>query len=83
VQAVTADDACASSANYAVLEEAGVRAVIPPRSARAPHRGMPLSRFSCDARHDQVHCSAGKLLSRRTRGPYGWWYWARAADCRR
>jgi IS5 family transposase len=82
-QAVTADGGYASSANYAALEEAGVRAVIPPPPERTPHRGVPLARFSYDARHHQVHCPAGKLLARGNRDRHGWWYRARAADCQR
>ena len=79
---VTADRGYASADNYAALEELGVEAVIPPAPERAPHRGMPLARFSYDARHQLVRCPAGKWLARKGRGKGGWHYRARAADCR-
>ena len=80
-QVVTADRGYASSANYAALEELGIEAVIPPQPEASPRRGVPLRRFSYDARHDRVRCPAGKHLLRMARTKNGWFYRARAADC--
>jgi transposase len=80
-QVVTADSGYASSGNYAALEGAGVKAVIPPQPESSPHRGMPLRRFAYDARHDVVVCPLGKRLCRKARAANGWFYRARAADC--
>lgn len=80
-KAVTADRAYASSGNYAALEELGVEAVIPPQPEAVAHRGLPLQRFAYDARHDVVVCPQGKRLCRKARGPKGWFYRARPADC--
>lgn len=80
-QAVTADAGYASGENYAALEALGVEAVIPPPADKTPHRGLPLQRFSYDARHDVVRCPGQQVLTRRTRGQGGWVYRTRAAVC--
>lgn len=76
-QRVTADSAYAQAANYAMLEEKGIEALIPPPAERRG-RTIPLQRFRYDARHDLVRCPRNKVL-RPTRGG---WYRARPQDCR-
>ena len=80
-EVVTADASYASSGNYAELEALGVEAVIPPQPERAPHRGVPLSRFAYDPEHDVVRCPQGKQMQRKSRGQDGWFYRACPADC--
>lgn len=81
-EVVTADKGYASGANYESLEIRGIKAVIPPQKERRPAGNMPLSRFSYDPVNEIVRCPGGKKLTRRTRGEYGWFYRATAADCR-
>lgn len=82
VATVTGDSAYAHSTNYAVLEERGTDAVIPPQSEPRKAKRIPLRRFKYDAKHGLVRCPTGKMLHRGSRGKNGWWYRAKAADCR-
>jgi transposase len=83
VAMVTADSAYAHSRNYALLEERDTEAVIPPQAERRKAKRIPWRRFKYDAKHRLVRCPMGKMLHRSSRGKNGWWYRAKAADCRR
>jgi transposase len=82
VQTVTADAGYAHPHNYAVLEQRGVRAVIPPQRERRKPTRLPVRRFRYDARNDVVRCPGGKKLHRSSEAKNGWHYRARACDCR-
>jgi transposase len=83
VGTVTADTGYAHSSNYALLEEKGIEAVIPPQRERKAARRIPTRRFKYDGKHKRVRCPGGKVLSRSCRTQQGWIYRAKAADCRR
>ena len=73
---VTADKGYASAANYKLLEERRIDAVIPPQRTRKT--AMPLSRFGYDARHDLLRCPRGRKLRPAARaGRDGRFYRAR------
>jgi transposase len=84
VQVVTADAAYGKSANYAVLEERKVKAVVVPQREAGMAQKLPLRRFKYDGKHQIVRCPAGKILRRQGEEPTekGWIYRARACDCR-
>ena len=83
IRTATADGAYAHSANYAMLESRGTRALIPPQPERISPGRIPARRFRYDARHDIVRCPTGRTLVRSAAMPNGHMYRARAADCRR
>ena len=82
VQTVTADAGYAHPHNYAVLEERGIAAVIPPQRERQRPQRIPVRRFRYDAKHDVVRCPGGKELHRASEAKNGWHYRARSCDCR-
>ena len=82
VGTVTADTGYAHSSNYALLEEKGIEAVIPPQRERKAPRRIPISRFKYDGKHRLVRCPGGRVLRRSHRTEHGWIYRAKAADCR-
>ena len=87
VKTVTADGGYAHATNYAALEKAGCRAVIPPQRTGVRQPGkqrIPARRFKYDPRRDCVTCPAGNRLERgsRSSSDNGWFYRARAHDCR-
>ena len=82
IETVTADGAYAHGSNYAMLEERGTQAVIPPQSEARRCPRIPARRFRYDARHRLVRCPTGKLLHRSTRNKQGWVYRAKTCDCR-
>jgi len=79
---VTADAGYASGRNYQALEQAEITGVIPPQKARKPKGGVALRRFKYDPVHGIVRCPMGKKLVRSARGKLGWFYRARASDCK-
>ena len=79
---LTADTGYSSSRNYAMLEELGIEAVIPYEKPRIVRGGIPLRRFKYDAQNETVRCPMGKELHKGTRGKNGWWYRAKANDCK-
>lgn len=83
IQTVTADGAYAHSANFAMLEQLGKQAVIPPQKEAIRAGRIPARRFRYDAHHDVVRCPAGRSLQRGAASANGYMYRARAADCRR
>ena len=83
VQTLTADGAYAHGSNYAMLEQRGIEAVIPPPPEAKRPRRIPSRRFKYDARHQVVRCPRGKRLRRSTQNHQGWVYRARTRDCRR
>ncbi len=83
VGTVTADAGYAHSSNYAMLEEKGIEAVIPPQRERKAPRRIPMRRFKYDGKHKLVRCPGGRVLSRSCRTKRGWIYGAKVADCRR
>lgn len=82
VRTVTADAGYAHPRNYAVLEERGMRAVIPPQRERRRPTRLPVRRFRYDARNDVVRCPGGNELHRSSEAKNGWIYRARSCDCR-
>lgn len=82
VEAVSADGAYGTAANYHALEERGTAAVIPPPRAALPRsKRFPLSRFAYDAKHKLVRCPAGKHLRPAGRGKEGRRYRGSARMC--
>ncbi len=80
---VVADGAYAHASNYAMLEDRGIEAVIPPQPQRRRSKRIPARRFKYDGRHKVVRCPAGKCLERSSRpDANSWIYRARASDCR-
>jgi transposase len=83
VKTVTADCGYGTASNYAVCEERGTDAVIPPPKKAPPRRGcIPTIRFKYDAKHDVVRCLRGRTLRRKGRAAGGWTYRPRAKDCK-
>lgn len=84
VEAVTADAGYAHAANFAMLEERQVHAIIPPQKIPGNGTTMPAQRFRYDAKHQMVRCPQGKKLTARSRDQkdQGWVYRARSKDCR-
>lgn len=83
VATVTGDTGYAHSSNYALLEERDTEAVIPPQREPRRAKRIPLRRFSYDGKHGLVRCPTGKRLHRASRGKNGWWYRAKAGDCKK
>jgi len=83
VRIATADAGYAHSANYQLLEEGAIDAVIPPQAAPRSAQHIPARRFKYGAKHQTLRCPAGKPLYRagRNKQPKGWRYRARACDC--
>lgn len=83
IKTATADAGYAHSANYRVLEERGINAVIPPQARPETPRHIPACQFKYDAKHEVLKCPGGKKLRRKGRSlrPSGWLYRARQGDC--
>lgn len=81
-KAVTADKGFARGSNYEALEERGIAAVIPPQKVGRQSENLPFGTFSYDARHDIVRCKGGKILSRRNKTDHGYFYRAKASECK-
>jgi transposase len=82
IDTLTADGAYAHGANYAMLEERKIQAVIPPQTEAQRSARIPARRFRYDGWHKLVRCPAGKVLRRSTRNTHGWVYRAKTRDCR-
>lgn len=82
MKTLTADAGYAHTRNYAVLEERGIEAVIPPQHESRAARKLPLRRFKYDARHQTVRCPTGRRLCRSHQSANGWVYQAQSGDCR-
>lgn len=83
LEAVTSDAGYAHAANYGMLEERGIEAIIPPQRTPRNSSRLPLALFQYDAKHQIVRCPAGRVLSRRGRSGdgHGWMYHAGKAVC--
>jgi hypothetical protein len=83
LEAVTNDAGYAHAANYGMLEERGIEAIIPPQRTPRNGRGLPLALFQYDAKHQIVRCPEGRVLSRRGRSSdgQGWTYRAAQVVC--
>lgn len=82
IHTLTADGAYAHGVNYALLEQRGTQAVIPPQTEARRSTRIPARRFKYDARHQLVRCPAGKALRRSTQNKQGWVYRAKTRNCR-
>ena len=82
VARVTADASYAHPKNYKELEERDIDAVIPPQRISGRRGGLPASLFKYDAKNDVVRCPRKKILRRGTRTKNGFYYRARARNCR-
>lgn len=78
---VTADAGYGHGRNYAALEERGIEPVIKPQRDSTKSRGVPLSRFRYDPRHQRVRCPRGKVLLPQRTTCEGTWYVAESQDC--
>jgi len=78
---VTADAGYGHGRNYAALEERGIEPVIKPQRDSTKSRGVPLSRFRYDPRHQRVRCPKGKVLLPKRTTSEGTWYAAESQDC--
>jgi IS5 family transposase len=81
VTRITADAGYAHGANYQMLEDTEIDAVIPPQKEHTRPRNIPIRRFKYDAKHKTVRCPAGATLVRSSRTERGWMYRARSRDC--
>lgn len=83
VQTATADGAYAHAANFAMLEQRGTQAIIPPQRIPRNGRTIPAQRFRYDAKHQRVRCPEDRVLVRSARDgqDQGWIYRARTSDC--
>jgi IS5 family transposase len=82
IKTLTADAGYAHGRNYAELETRGIDGIIPPQTEGKNRSKLPLCRFKYDARHQCVCCPGGKTLTRRYQTEAGWFYRARARECR-
>lgn len=78
---VTADAGYGHGRNYAALEERGIEPVIKPQRDSTKSRGVPLSRFRYDPRHQRVRCPKGKVLLPKRTTSEGTWYVAQRKHC--
>jgi len=78
---VTADAGYAHGANYQMLEDNDIDAVIPPQKENTNPRNIPVRRFKYDGKHKMVRCPAGKFLHRSSQSKKGCIYRAKAKDC--
>lgn len=82
ITTLTADRAYAHGSNYAMLEQRGITAVIPPQPETKRPKRIPSRRFRYDPRHGIVRCPRGKVLRRSCENKQGWVYRAKTGDCR-
>jgi transposase len=82
IKTLSADSGYAHGKNYELLEDKGIDAIIPPQRQNHKSQYLPLRRFKYDAENKIVKCPRGKILTRRTQNRQGWYYRARAKDCR-
>lgn len=82
VKTITADCAYAHTSNYALLEQRGIEALIPPQTERTKSNRIPIRRFKYDAKNNLVRCPSGKVLRRSWRDTNSWTYRANPKDCR-
>lgn len=64
---VTADGAYGHGANFTMLEQRGIEAIIPPQKVASKSSKIPAQRFGYDAVHDVVRCPQGRVLRRSSR----------------
>lgn len=81
--AVSADGGYGKATVFAWMEDHTIHTVIPPRQPKSKPTRIPLCRFRYDAKHGLVRCPRGRKMHRSTRVDDGWFYSARAHDCRR
>lgn len=83
LEAVTADAGYAHAANYAMLEQRGIDAIIPPQQTPRHTTRLPMALFQYDARHQIVRCPQGQVLTRRGRAGdgHGWLHRAERVVC--
>jgi transposase len=79
---LSADSAYAHGQNFELLEAKAIDGIIPPQRENSQPHHIPLRRFKYDAKNKVVKCPSGKILTRRTQNKQGWYYRARAKDCR-
>jgi transposase len=84
VQSVTSDGAYGHGANFTMLEDRQIEAIIPPQKPAQRSSKIPAQRFKYDAANDVVRCPEGKVLRRGSRAgsDRAWMYRARTRDCR-
>ena len=84
VQAVTSDGAYGHGANFTMLEDRRIEAIIPPPKPAQRSSKIPAQRFKYDAVNDVVRCPRGKVLRRGSRAgsDRAWMYRSRTRDCR-
>ncbi|MHC4337774.1 MAG: transposase [Planctomycetota bacterium] len=82
IKTLSADSGYAHGKNFELLEDKDIDAIIPPQRQNNKPRHLPLRRFKYDAKNKIVKCPRGKVLTRRTQNKQGWYYRARAKDCR-
>ena len=81
VRTATADGSYGHGSNFAMLEERGTAAVIPPQPEPKQVKHLPARRFKYDGRHKRVRCPRGKILHRSYSNQQGSFYRARRCDC--
>lgn len=83
LESVTCDAGYAHAANYGLLEERGIEAIIPPQRTPRNTQRLPMTLFQYDGKHQIVRCPEGQVLTRRGRSSdgHGWLHRAATAVC--
>jgi transposase len=82
IKTVSADAGYAHGRNFELLEKQNIDAIIPPQNEQSNPKRIPSRCFKYDGKNKIIKCPAGKILTRRTENEKGWFYRAKAKDCK-